>query len=193
MAAGLVLYRVLAVKHAGERVSVAVDGGTGVNPRPALYGVRYAPRLIGRRSAAGSRTATVVGRRCGSGGIPAADVPLPADVGPGDLPGVPVAGAYQLSMAAADNLVGRPPVIAAPGRRARGPVVKVASVRPAASGAMGSPQARQGRGEAPQSAGPPAYWTYSGAPTTWGSPGRNPGDQVRCRTSQARRDFDDRA
>ncbi|MER6979139.1 diaminopimelate decarboxylase, partial [Streptomyces carpinensis] len=42
--AGIALYRVLAVKHAGTHVFVAVDGGMGDNPRPALYGVRYAPR-----------------------------------------------------------------------------------------------------------------------------------------------------
>ncbi|MEU7603929.1 hypothetical protein [Streptomyces sp. NPDC041003] len=42
---------------------VAADGGTGDDPRPAPYGVRCAPRLIGRGAAADSRTATVVGRR----------------------------------------------------------------------------------------------------------------------------------
>ncbi|MGZ9929185.1 diaminopimelate decarboxylase [Streptomyces sp. NC-S4] len=110
--AGVALYRVLAVKHTGERVFVAVDGGMSDNPRPALYGVRYAPRLVGRRSTADSRTATVVGRHCEAGDILAADVALPADVRPGDLLAVPVAGAYQLSMASGYNLVGRPPVIA---------------------------------------------------------------------------------
>lgn len=37
---------------------------------------------------------------------------LPADIRPGDLLAVPVAGAYQVSMASGDNLVGRPPVVA---------------------------------------------------------------------------------
>lgn len=32
------------------------------NPRPALYGVRYAPRLIGRPTTAPPRLVTVVGR-----------------------------------------------------------------------------------------------------------------------------------
>ncbi|MFJ3963681.1 diaminopimelate decarboxylase [Streptomyces sp. NPDC090036] len=117
--AGVALYRVLGVKHTGERVFVAVDGGMSDNPRPALYGVRYAPRLIGRRPAADSRTATVVGRHCEAGDILAADVPLPADIRPGDLLAVPVAGAYQLSMASGYNLVGRPPVIAVHGGTAR--------------------------------------------------------------------------
>jgi diaminopimelate decarboxylase len=82
------------------------------NPRPALYGVRYAPRLVGRHSTSGSRTTTVVGRHCGAGDILAADVELPGDIHPGDLLAVPVAGAYQLSMACGYNMVGRPPVIA---------------------------------------------------------------------------------
>ncbi|MER5873802.1 diaminopimelate decarboxylase [Streptomyces sp. NPDC002044] len=110
--AGVALYRVLAVKRTGEKVFVAVDGGMSDNPRPALYGVRYAPRLIGRRSTAEPRTATVVGRHCEAGDILAADAELPGDVRPGDLIAVPVAGAYQLSMASGYNLVGRPPVIA---------------------------------------------------------------------------------
>ncbi|QES51343.1 diaminopimelate decarboxylase [Streptomyces venezuelae] len=110
--AGVALYRVLAVKQTGDRGFVAVDGGMSDNPRPALYGVRYAPRLVGRSSTAPDRTATVVGRHCEAGDILAADVQLPGDVHPGDLLAVPVAGAYHLSMASGYNLVGRPPVVA---------------------------------------------------------------------------------
>ncbi|MEV8628042.1 diaminopimelate decarboxylase [Streptomyces sp. NPDC051079] len=110
--AGVVVYRVLAVKAAPERFFVAVDGGMSDNPRPALYGVRYAPRLIGRRSGAAARRATVVGRHCEAGDVLAEDVVLPSDVHPGDLLAVPVAGAYHLSMASTYNLVGRPPVVA---------------------------------------------------------------------------------
>ncbi|MCX5192810.1 diaminopimelate decarboxylase [Streptomyces sp. NBC_00249] len=110
--AGVAVYRVLAVKQTGDRVFVAVDGGMSDNPRPALYGVRYAPRLVGRTPGAPPRTTTVVGRHCEAGDILAADVPLPGDIRPGDLLAVPVAGAYQLSMASGYNLVGRPPVVA---------------------------------------------------------------------------------
>ncbi|MFF1412327.1 diaminopimelate decarboxylase [Streptomyces sp. NPDC058289] len=110
--AGVALYRVLAVKRTGETVFVAVDGGMSDNPRPALYGVRYAPRLIGRQSTADPRRTTVVGRHCEAGDVLAGDVELPGDVRPGDLLAVPVAGAYQLSMASGYNMVGRPPVIA---------------------------------------------------------------------------------
>ncbi|MFG2196829.1 diaminopimelate decarboxylase [Streptomyces sp. NPDC048639] len=111
--AGVAVYRVLAVKRTGERIFVAVDGGMSDNPRPALYGVRYAPRLIGRCSASESRPVTVVGRHCEAGDVLADGVPLPGDVRPGDLLAIPAAGAYHLSMASGYNLVGRPPVIAA--------------------------------------------------------------------------------
>ncbi|MFF5447787.1 diaminopimelate decarboxylase [Streptomyces sp. NPDC012888] len=117
--AGVAVYRVLAVKRSGGTLFVAVDGGMGDNPRPALYGVRYAPRLIGRASAAAPLTATVVGRHCEAGDVLAAGVGLPGDVRPGDLLAVPVAGAYQLSMASGYNLVGRPPVVSVHGGSAR--------------------------------------------------------------------------
>ncbi|MEU7088367.1 diaminopimelate decarboxylase [Streptomyces achromogenes] len=110
--AGVALYRVLSVKRSGGNLFVAVDGGMSDNPRPALYGVRYAPRLAGRHSTAERARVTVAGRHCEAGDILAADAELPADVRPGDLLAVPVAGAYQLSMASGYNLVGRPPVAA---------------------------------------------------------------------------------
>lgn len=117
--AGIALYHVLAVKRSGDHVFVAVDGGMSDNPRPALYGVRYAPRLIGRHSTAEPARVTVVGRHCEAGDILAADVELPDDIRPGDLLAVPVAGAYHLSMASGYNLVGRPPVAAVRDGRAR--------------------------------------------------------------------------
>ncbi|MFJ2585193.1 diaminopimelate decarboxylase [Streptomyces sp. NPDC087538] len=117
--AGVALYRVLAVKRTGDRTFVAVDGGMSDNPRPALYGVRYAPRLVGRRSTAGPCTTTVVGRHCEAGDVLAADVTMPGDIRPGDLVAVPVAGAYHLSMASSYNAVGRPPVVAVTDGRAR--------------------------------------------------------------------------
>ncbi|OKJ95113.1 diaminopimelate decarboxylase [Streptomyces sp. CB03234] len=110
--AGIALYRVLTVKRTGDQFFVAVDGGMSDNPRPALYGVRYTPRLVGRHPTAPPRTVTVVGRHCEAGDVLAAGVELPGDIRPGDLLAVPVAGAYHLSMASGYNLVGRPPVVA---------------------------------------------------------------------------------
>ncbi|MGW6400355.1 diaminopimelate decarboxylase [Streptomyces sp. NPDC055134] len=117
--AGIALYRVVSVKHTGGLTFVAVDGGMSDNPRPALYGVRYAPRLVGRRGSTTLAPVTVVGRHCEAGDVVAADVQLPDDVGAGDLIAVPVAGAYHLSMASGYNLVGRPPVAAVRDGRAR--------------------------------------------------------------------------
>ncbi|WP_336115782.1 diaminopimelate decarboxylase [Streptomyces sp. PTD9-10] len=116
--AGIAVYHVLAVKRTGDHTFVAVDGGMSDNPRPALYGVRYAPRLIGRPATAPLAPVTVVGRHCEAGDV-LAEAELPADVRPGDLLAVPAAGAYQLSMASAYNLVGRPPVVAVHSGRAR--------------------------------------------------------------------------
>ncbi|MFE3186741.1 diaminopimelate decarboxylase, partial [Streptomyces violascens] len=110
--AGVAVYRVLSVKQTSGRTFVAVDGGMSDNPRPALYGVRYVPRLIGRHSTAVPALVTVVGRHCEAGDILADEVPLPGDVRPGDLLAVPAAGAYHLSMASGYNLIGRPPVVA---------------------------------------------------------------------------------
>jgi diaminopimelate decarboxylase len=110
--AGVVVYRVLAVKQpAGGPPFVAVDGGMSDNPRPALYGARYTARMIGRRSTKPLRPARVVGRHCEAGDVLVPDAQLPADIRPGDLLAVPVAGAYQLSMASGYNLVSRPALI----------------------------------------------------------------------------------
>ncbi|MFD8999764.1 diaminopimelate decarboxylase [Streptomyces sp. NPDC059582] len=117
--AGIAIYHVLAVKRTGEHTFVAVDGGMSDNPRPALYGVRYAPRLIGRHSTEAPAPVTVVGRHCEAGDILATDVELPGDIRPGDLLAVPVAGAYHLSMASGYNMVGRPPVAAVHAGHAR--------------------------------------------------------------------------
>jgi diaminopimelate decarboxylase len=106
------LHRVLAIKHVtGVRTFVAVDGGMSDNPRPELYGARYSVHAV-RPSRAAMETVTVVGRHCEAGDVLAVDVPLPADVRPGDLVVVPGTGAYNHSMASNYNMVGRPPVIA---------------------------------------------------------------------------------
>lgn len=117
--AGVALYHVLSVKRTGAHTYVAVDGGMSDNPRPALYGVRYAPRLVGRHSTAAPAPVTVVGRHCEAGDILAADVELPDDIRPGDLLAVPAAGAYHVSMASGYNMVGRPPVVAVDDGHAR--------------------------------------------------------------------------
>lgn len=113
--AGVALYRVLSVKRSAGRVFVAVDGGMSDNPRPALYGARYAVRLVGRATQAPTHEATVVGRHCEAGDVLAEAVELPGDVRPGDVLAVPASGAYHVSMASGYNATGRPPVVAVAG------------------------------------------------------------------------------
>ncbi|MFG1614530.1 diaminopimelate decarboxylase [Nonomuraea wenchangensis] len=102
------LYRVGTVKG----TYVSVDGGMSDNPRPAMYGSPYTAALASRASDAPLERVDVVGKHCESGDHLVRDIPLPADLRPGDLLAVPVSGAYQRSMASNYNHVPRPPVIA---------------------------------------------------------------------------------
>jgi diaminopimelate decarboxylase len=106
----VVVYRTGAVKPSPRGRLIAVDGGMGDNPRPALYGARYYCRAVARPFEPSAGLADVVGRYCESGDVLASRVPLPI-VLPGDLLCTPVAGAYQLSMASAYNLVPQPAAI----------------------------------------------------------------------------------
>lgn len=106
--AAVALYTVNNIKDIpGVRRFVAVDGGMADNLRPALYGARYSVLLANRAPTATSVTSTVVGRYCESGDILARDVPLPADLAPGDLLCFPTAGAYSIPMASQYNGVPR--------------------------------------------------------------------------------------
>jgi diaminopimelate decarboxylase len=107
------LYEVGTVKELpGLRTFVSVDGGMSDNIRTALYDARYTARLASRAGAPTAGVVTLVGRHCESGDVVAHDVPLPADVRPGDLVAVPASGAYHRSMASNYNHVTRPPVVA---------------------------------------------------------------------------------
>ncbi|GHE44825.1 diaminopimelate decarboxylase [Streptosporangium violaceochromogenes] len=107
------LYEVGTVKEIpGLTTYVSVDGGMSDNPRPAMYGAAYTAALASRASQAPPREVTVVGKHCESGDVLVRDLPLPADVRPGDLLAIPASGAYQRSMASNYNHVTRPPVVA---------------------------------------------------------------------------------
>ena len=107
------LYEVGTVKELpGLRTYVSVDGGMSDNIRTALYDARYTAVLASRTSMAEPANVTLCGKHCESGDIVAHDVPLPADLTPGDLVAVPASGAYHRSMASNYNHVPRPPVIA---------------------------------------------------------------------------------
>ncbi|MBX5465446.1 MAG: diaminopimelate decarboxylase [Clostridia bacterium] len=106
------LYRVGAVKRVpGLPAYVAVDGGMGDNPRPALYGARYAVLAAGAADRPGRERVRVVGKYCESGDFLVEEALLP-EARPGDVLALPVAGAYQVSMASNYNRFPRPGVLA---------------------------------------------------------------------------------
>jgi diaminopimelate decarboxylase len=104
------LYRVGAVKRAGERRYVAIDGGMSDNPRPQLYQARYTAVLANRADEEPGDFFTVAGKHCESGDvlIERAELPEPRR---GDLIAVPATGAYTLGMASNYNGVPRPAAV----------------------------------------------------------------------------------
>jgi diaminopimelate decarboxylase len=107
------LYEVGTVKELpGLRTYVSVDGGMSDNIRTVLYDAHYTARLASRRSTAEPKRVTLCGKHCESGDIVIRDVPLPADLCPGDVVAVPATGAYCRAMASNYNHVPRPPVVA---------------------------------------------------------------------------------
>jgi diaminopimelate decarboxylase len=110
--AGMTLYTVGGVKEIpGVRTYVAVDGGLGDNPRPAMYGAEYEAFLPARASARRPLVATVAGRHCEQGDLLVRAARLPGDLAVGDVLATPVTGAYSHSMASNYNLFGRPAVV----------------------------------------------------------------------------------
>lgn len=109
--AGIALYTVGTSKASGDGTHfVAVDGGMADNPRPALYQARYTAFLAERPDAEVVNKVNLVGKFCESGDQLIPEVWLP-QTQRGDLLVIPVAGAYQLSMASNYNLAPRPAVL----------------------------------------------------------------------------------
>lgn len=117
--AGVALYTAGPRKEVpGGPTFLAVDGGMGENPRPALYGARYTVALPARMWAAAEERVTVVGRYCESGDVLAREVMLPR-IAPGEVLAIPVSGAYHLAMASNYNAVPWPAVVFVADGRAR--------------------------------------------------------------------------
>ena len=108
--AAFTLYRVGAVKRAGDTRYVAIDGGMSDNPRPQLYGARYAALLANRADAEPDGLYTIAGKHCESGDVLIEQAELPEPTR-GDLIAVPATGAYTLGMASNYNGVPRPAAI----------------------------------------------------------------------------------
>ena len=108
-AAGTTLYRVVAIKDAGDRRFVVIDGGMADNPRPAIYGAFHQP-LVARSAARGMLgRATICGRSCENDELVEAE--LPRDLALGDLLGLCTTGAYTYAMASNYNRFPRPAVV----------------------------------------------------------------------------------
>lgn len=116
--AGLALYRVGSVKQTEFGRIIAVDGGIGDNPRPALYGSPYEAIRVRSPRETATGPATVAGRYCESGDVLARSIMLP-DIRAGDILCIPMSGAYHLSMASHYNLVPEPAVISVADGHAR--------------------------------------------------------------------------
>jgi diaminopimelate decarboxylase len=114
--AGTTLYRVVTVKHSGERTFVAVDGGMGDNLEVALFEQRFEAAMAGR--VGGGTDVTLVGRHCESGDVLIDSVPLP-DPRVGELIAVPATGAYCFTMSNNYNGARRIPVVFVNGGAAR--------------------------------------------------------------------------
>jgi diaminopimelate decarboxylase/diaminopimelate epimerase len=107
--AGVALYRVGAVKQSAQRRWLLLDGGLADNPRPALYGARYAALPVWEPGRPAAGPAWLAGPYCESGDVLIEDLPLP-EMQAGELVAIPASGAYQLSMASNYNGARRPAV-----------------------------------------------------------------------------------
>jgi diaminopimelate decarboxylase len=109
--AGIALYTVGSIKDIpGVRRYVAVDGGMGDNIRPKLYGARYEAFLASDPDHAPDGKVTIAGKYCESTDILITDIEMPP-LKPGDIIGLPAAGAYCLAMASNYNGMPRPEVL----------------------------------------------------------------------------------
>jgi diaminopimelate decarboxylase len=104
------LYSVGATKRAGDLRYAAIDGGMSDNPRPQLYGARYAALLANRADEEPVGAFTIAGKHCESGDVLIDHVELP-EPRRGDLLAVPATGAYTLGMASNYNGVPRPAAV----------------------------------------------------------------------------------
>lgn len=109
--AGTTLYTVGAVKEIpGVRKYVAVDGGMGDNPRPALYQSRYEACVANKAAMEPAEVVSIAGKCCESGDMLIWDIALPR-VEPGDVLAVSCTGAYNYTMSMNYNRLPRPAMV----------------------------------------------------------------------------------
>lgn len=109
--AGVTLYMAGSVKEVkGIRKYLAVDGGMGDNPRPALYGSKYTAIVANRANEAAVETVSIAGKCCESGDMLIWDCDLPS-VTAGDIIAVFATGAYNYTMSSNYNRLPRPAMV----------------------------------------------------------------------------------
>ncbi len=109
--AGITLYTVGSVKEIpGIRKYVAVDGGMGDNPRPAMYQSRYEAVLANRANEKPQEVVSIAGKCCESGDMLIWDIKLPSPR-PGDILAVSATGAYNYTMSMNYNRLPRPAMV----------------------------------------------------------------------------------
>ncbi|SHG98223.1 diaminopimelate decarboxylase [Thermosyntropha lipolytica DSM 11003] len=109
--AGITLYTIGSRKEVkGIRKYVAVDGGMGDNPRPALYGAKYTAILANKADKPVREKVSIAGKCCESGDMLIWDIELPT-VEPGDILAVFATGAYNYAMSSNYNRLPRPAMV----------------------------------------------------------------------------------
>lgn len=109
--AGTTLYTIGSIKNiTGVRKYVAVDGGMGDNPRPALYQAKYEAMLANKANDAQEELVSITGKCCESGDMLIWDIELPK-IESGDILAVSSTGAYNYSMSSNYNRLPRPAVV----------------------------------------------------------------------------------
>lgn len=109
--AGTTLYTIGSCKTIPQiRTYVAVDGGMGDNPRPALYQAKYEAVLANKMWAEPREIVTIVGKYCESGDLLISDLKLPVATR-GDILAVFSTGAYNYSMSSNYNRLPRPATV----------------------------------------------------------------------------------
>ncbi|GAV22326.1 diaminopimelate decarboxylase [Carboxydothermus pertinax] len=116
--AGSTLYTIGAIKDIpGIRTYVAVDGGMGDNPRPALYQAKYEAIVANKANAKPVKLVSIAGKCCESGDMLIWDIEL-AEIKPGDLLLISNTGAYNYTMSMNYNRLPRPAMVLVGGGRA---------------------------------------------------------------------------
>jgi diaminopimelate decarboxylase len=108
--AGVAIYKVGTIKRTANRTWLLIDGGMADNPRFALYGVKYSALPVNLPGRTYEENVWIAGPFCESGDVIIEALPFPK-IQEGETIAVPMAGAYQLSMASNYNGARKPAVL----------------------------------------------------------------------------------